>query len=253
MEHGKVQELFDELHSYWAMQFARSDQGPAAAMSMEKRFRIGLAVKYYSARFAPGEFQTPALCFAATKMVRAVAQAAGIQAEPVTVTFHAEFEGRKLELGASNPRLTRDTASGRAHHFWTGHEIVHFPAYGLVIDPTALQLAFKYLELGLVLPVVAAAPTRLRTGDAIAAELERQQIPATYVVRQANYDYRRMPSWPAIEQIAEQALPLVDQAVTSYMAADGHKLATKGSHDASGAPVVTAVPEPALTDDIPRG
>lgn len=237
MEHGQVQELFDELYSYWAIRFAKSDQGPAAAMSMEQRFRIGLAVKYYSARFAPGEFQTPALCFAATKMVRTVAQAAGVQAEPVTVTFHAEFEDQKLELGASNPRLTRKTASGRAHHFWTGHEIVHFPAHGLVIDPTALQLSFKYPELGLVRPVVAAAPTPLRTGDTIAAELEHQQLSATYVVRQANYDYRRMPSWPAVEQIAQQALPLVDQAVTSYMSTNKYRLEEPSS----------------LTDDIPGG
>ena len=170
------------------------------------------------------EIQTPALCFAATKLVRVVAQEAGIQAEPVTVTFQAEFEDGKLELGVSNPRLIRTTVSGRAHHFWTGHEIVHFPDYGMVIDPTALQLSFKYPELGLVLPVVAAAPTPLRTGAAIAAELEHQQLPGTYVVRQANYDYRRIPNWPAVEQIAAQALPLVDQAVAGYMSTDEYRL-----------------------------
>ncbi|TXI56305.1 hypothetical protein [Mycolicibacterium mageritense] len=219
----RAQDVFDEFHSYWAMQFARTNQGPAAAMTLEQRFRIGMAVKLYSARFAPGEFQTPALCYAATKMIRVVAQAADIQAEPVTVTFHAEFENRKLEIGAGNPRLTRGTVAGRAHHFWTGHEIVHLPAYGMVIDPTALQLSFHEPELGFVLPVVAAAPTRLRPGDIIDAELERQQLPATYRVRQANYDYRKMPHWPAIEHIALQSLPLVDQALADYMSTDEYR------------------------------
>jgi hypothetical protein len=173
------------------------------------------------------------LCFAANKVVRTIAQDGGMRAEPLTVTMRSVYDGAEITLGSRRPKLTRLRIAGVSFTEWSGHEIVHFPDHGVVIDPTAIQLSIEHDLPRPLYPTVAEALTHLRQRDTISAVLEPLALQAVYTVQPANYDYMKLPPWPQVGQIAAEGIPIVNGRVENGLV----------GVDDSGAPHVAIEPD----------
>jgi hypothetical protein len=208
---------FDAFFDGLVLKFASDESNPAALrFTKAERMIISSATRYYASRCGPGEFQSPGLCFIATKIVRVIAEANGMRAEPLTVSLHAQFEGQDLTLGARRPRLTRVRKGSSLFHLWSGHEIVHFPTHRAVYDPTTLQLTTKHSLALPVFPVAAEAPATLKPGDKIEALLEPLGVNAVYRVEHPNYDYTQLPAWKDVLIMADQGVGLVGEILSDH-------------------------------------
>ena len=205
---------FHDLYSGLAMSFAVNSSPAGKRFTHRERWLIAAATAYFASRFGPGEFQSAGLCFVASKIIRVIVESEGIPAESLTVSFHADYNGQVLELGARRPRLTRQRRGSEVHSTWSGHEIVYFPKHGAVYDPTSLQLNFKYNNLPtFVHPVVAELPTQPKPGLTIPAEIRPFELTGTYCVERPNYDYIQIPGWHDVGTIAEQGVSVVIEAM----------------------------------------
>ncbi len=202
---------FHDLYTGLAMSFLANISPAAKRFTYEERMLIGSATAYFASRYGPGEFQSAGLCFTASKIVRVIAQSQGITAEPLTVSFQADYGGRTLELGTRRPRLTRHRHGNEVYSEWSGHEIVYFPNHGAVYDPTSLQLNFKYGDLPhYVHPIVAQISTPPKPGLTIPAEVRPLGVTGTYRVEHPNYDYTRVPGWHDVGTVAEEGVALTE-------------------------------------------
>jgi len=137
-------------------------------------------------------------CIAASFVIRHLLAVAGVDSEPLTVqaVLRCGRDDATATVGALRPRTDRRTNT------WTGHEIVHVSGWGVVVHAALGQ---SLPGLGVVEPVLAGVPSRLRPGDQFSADvptgesfgaLPRAGWTVSYVVAPPNYDYRRHRGWP---------------------------------------------------------
>jgi hypothetical protein len=196
----------------WAIKFALGELPAAERFTARERAVIDLAACYFVVRFPQARVMHAGLCFVASKVVRAVARAQGMRAEPLTVTL-AAYDGGGLSLGSKRPRIKRLSMELQTLREWSGHEIVHFPEHASVFDPTIPQLSTLDVP---VRPVVGEAPATVREGDRIPAVLPPTGVGAAYTVEQANFGCMKMPFWADVEQFSNDGIEIVGRQPTSW-------------------------------------